>query len=69
MGKSFFIWNNMDSRNMGITLAGPVAIVKPEERVKHVEIPGRAGGEEDDDGEVSFKNTHIQYWEALHHGV
>jgi len=43
MGKSYFIWNGMDCRNMGVTLAGPVAIVRPEERVKHVEIPGRSG--------------------------
>lgn len=43
MGKSFFIWNGIDCRNMGVTLAGPVPIIRPEERVKHVEIPGRSG--------------------------
>ena len=59
MGKSFFIWNNMDSRNMGITLAGPVAIVKPEERVKHVEIPDRAGDLTQLEGENIY-NSYIQ---------
>ena len=43
MGQSYFIWNGMDCRNMGVTLAGPVALVRPEERVQHVEIPGRSG--------------------------
>ena len=43
MGKSFFIWNGMDCRNMGVQLAAPVSIVRPEERVNHVQIPGRSG--------------------------
>jgi len=43
MGQSWFAWNGIDCRAMGITLAGPVAIVRPEERVEHVTIPGRAG--------------------------
>ena len=43
MGQSYFIWNDMDCRSMGIILTGPAAIVRGEERVKHVTIPGRAG--------------------------
>ena len=62
MSRSYFIWNGMDCRNMGVTLAGPVPIVRPEERVKHVEIPGRSGdltqteGEDDD----PVYNSYIQ---------
>lgn len=59
MGKSYFIWNGMDCRNMGVTLAGPVAIVRPEERVKHVEIPGRSGDLTQDEGENVY-NSYIQ---------
>ena len=44
MGKqSYFIWNGKDSRSMGVWLAASVPIVRPEERVKHIEIPGRSG--------------------------
>ena len=59
MGKSYFIWNGMDCRNMGVTLAGPVAIVRPEERVKHVEIPGRSGDLTQVEGENVY-NSYIQ---------
>ena len=62
MGKSYFIWNGMDCRNMGVTLAGPVAIVRPEERVKHVEIPGRSGDLTQTEGENDdpVYNSYIQ---------
>ena len=43
MGQSFFIWKNADCRSMGITLAAPAQIVRGEERVSHVTIPGRPG--------------------------
>jgi len=43
MGQSFFIWTDVDCRSMGILLAGPPSIIRGEERVKHVTIPGRAG--------------------------
>ena len=59
MGKSYFIWNGMDCRNMGVTLAGPVAIVRPEERVKHVEVPGRSGDLTQLEGENVY-NSYIQ---------
>lgn len=59
MGKSFFIWNGIDCRNMGVDLAGPVAIVRPEERIKHVEIPGRSGDLTYTEGENIF-NSYIQ---------
>ena len=59
MGKSYFIWNGMDCRNMGVTLAGPVPIIRPEERVKHVEIPGRSGDLTQVEGENVY-NSYIQ---------
>ena len=59
MGKSYFIWNNIDCRSMGVTLAGPVEIIRPEERVKHVEIPGRSGDLTQTEGENIF-NSYIQ---------
>lgn len=43
MSKSYFIWNGKDCRSMGVTLEGPVPIVRGTERVQHVTIPGRAG--------------------------
>ena len=43
MSQSYFIWNGKDCRSMGVMLQGPVPIIRPEERVQHVEIPGRSG--------------------------
>lgn len=41
--QSYFIWNGVDCRTMGVYLRGTVSRIKPEERVEHVTIPGRAG--------------------------
>ncbi len=41
--QSYFIWNGIDSRSMGITTRGHAPIIRPEERVQHVQIPGRSG--------------------------
>lgn len=43
MGQYYFVWNGMDCRANGVTLSGPVPIIRPEERVRHVEIPGESG--------------------------
>ena len=43
MGQSYFIWNGKDCRSMGVRLSGPAAIIRGEERVQHVTIPGRSG--------------------------
>ena len=59
MGQSYFIWNGVDCRSMGIRLSGPVPIVRPEERVRHVEIPGRAGDLTLLEGEDIY-NSYIQ---------
>lgn len=43
MSRAYFVWKNDDCRSKGIELAGPIPIIKPEERVQHVTIPGRSG--------------------------
>ena len=59
MPQSYFIWNNIDCRSMGIIMRGPAAIVRPEERVQHVEIPGRSGDLTELEGENIY-NSYIQ---------
>ena len=57
--QSFFVWNGVDCRSMGIILRGPVSIVRPEERVNHVQIPGRSGDLTETEGDNIF-NSYIQ---------
>lgn len=59
MGQSYFIWNGVDCRSMGIIMRGPVPIIRPEERVNHVEIPGRSGDLTETQGENVY-NSYIQ---------
>ena len=59
MGQSYFIWKNKDCRSMGVWLQGPVAIVRPEERVDHVQIMGRSGDLTETEGENIY-NSYIQ---------
>ena len=59
MAQSFFIFNGIDCRSRGVILRGPAAIIRPEERVKHVEIPGRSGDVTETEGENIF-NSYIQ---------
>ena len=59
MAQSFFIWKDKDCRSMGVLLQGPVPIVRPEERVNHVEIPGRSGDLTELEGENIY-NSYIQ---------
>ena len=59
MAQSYFIWNGKDCRAMGITMRGPAAIIRPEERVEHVEIPGRSGDVTETEGENIY-NSYIQ---------
>ena len=59
MGQSYFIWKNKDCRNMGVKLSGPVPIVRPEERVNHVQIPGRSGDLTETEGAEVY-NSYIQ---------
>ena len=41
--QSYFIFKGMDSRTMDVRMSGPAPIVRGEERVSHVTIPGRPG--------------------------
>lgn len=59
MAQSYFIWKGMDCRDMGVKLSGPVPIVRPEERVQHVEIPGRSGDLTETEGDEIY-NSYIQ---------
>ena len=59
MAQSYFIWNGKDCRSMGVMLQGPVPIIRPEERVQHVEIPGRSGDLTELEGEQIY-NSYIQ---------
>ena len=59
MAQSFFIWKGIDCRAKGITMRGPAPIIRPEERVKHVEIPGRSGDLTETEGENIY-NSYIQ---------
>ena len=59
MAQSFFIWNGIDCRSKGVIMRGPAPIVRPEERVKHVEIPGIAGDLTETEGDDIY-NSYIQ---------
>jgi len=59
MAQSFFIWNGIDCRSKGVIMRGPAPIVRAEERVNHVEIPGVAGDLTETEGENIF-NSYIQ---------
>ncbi len=59
MAQSFFIWNGTDCRSKGIIMRGHAPIIRAEERVKHVEIPGLAGDLTETEGENIF-NSYIQ---------
>ena len=57
--QSYFIWNGVDSRSMGLTSKGHAPRVRPEERVEHVAIPGRSGDLTELEGENIY-NSYIQ---------
>ncbi len=59
MAQAFFIWNNIDCRSMGITKRGFSPIIRPEERVQHVEIPGKSGDLTETEGDNIY-NSYIQ---------
>ncbi len=59
MGLSYFIYKGVDSRSMHITCAGYAPLIRAEERVEHVTIPGRSGDLTVTEGERIF-NSYIQ---------
>ena len=67
MAQSWLIWNGFDCRSKGVLLDGPVAIVRPEERVQHIQIPGRSGDLTQLEGEDIY-NSYIQTATILVHG-
>ena len=58
MGQSYFIWNGADCRSKGVIMRGPAPIIRAEERVNHVQIPGVAGDMTELDGENVY-NSYI----------
>lgn len=59
MAQNYFVWKGTDSRSMGIILSDPIPIIRPEERVEHIQIPGRSGDLTELEGEAVF-NSYIQ---------
>lgn len=57
--KRYFIWNGIRSDEMHILFNERMPIIRPEERVDHVVIPGRAGELTQTEGENIF-NSYIQ---------
>jgi phage-related protein len=58
--QSFFICNGIDCRSKGVIVRSPAPIIRPEERVQHVEIPGRSGDLTETEGENIY-NSYKQY--------
>lgn len=54
-----FIWNGASCRAMGIRLQSMPEVIRPEERVNHIVIPGRAGELTQLEGEAVY-NSYIQ---------
>ena len=67
MGQNYFIWKNKDCRSMGVKLAAPVPIIRPEERVQHIQIPGRVGDLTLLEGQNIY-NSYIQTASIMVHG-
>ena len=59
MAIHYFIWNDTDSRNKHIRVQKRIPIIRPEERVQHVTIPGRSGELTQTEGDQIY-NSYIQ---------
>ena len=55
MARSYFIFNSIDSRDMGILLRHAIPVIRPEERIRHLGIPGRAGDMTELEGEDIYE--------------
>ena len=55
----YFIWNGEDSRQAHCRVPNRVPVIRPEERVEHVTIPGRSGELTQVEGEDIY-NSYIQ---------
>lgn len=65
MAQSYFIWKGIDCRSMGVILHGPVPIIRPEERVNHIEIPGRSGDLTEIEGESDEEKIYNSYIQTV----
>ena len=54
--QSYFVWNGADSRSMGIITKAHAPLIRPEERVNHVQIPGRSGDLTETEGKNIFNS-------------
>ena len=59
--QSYFIWNGIDSRAMGVVTRRHAPLIRPEERVEHVQIPGRSG----DLTEIEDENIYNSYIQTV----
>lgn len=59
MAQSYFIWKGVDSRTMGVILRHAAPLIRPEERVEHMTIPGYSGDLTLLQGEAIY-NSYIQ---------
>ena len=57
--QSYFIWRGIDSRNMGVILRRAAPLIRPEERVEHLTIPGLSGDLTVTEGQDIY-NSYIQ---------
>ena len=57
--QSYFIWNGVDCRTKGIILRNAAPLVRPEERVAHLIIPGMCGDLTEVEGDNIY-NAYIQ---------
>ena len=65
MAKYWFKWNGTQSTDKGIIMNAPTPIIKPEERVTHVTIPGRSGELTLTEGDM----IHQSYIQTVHIAV
>lgn len=64
----YFLWNGVDSRQKAIRVSNRMPIIRPEERVAHATIPGRAGDLTQLEGENIY-NSYIQTAECAVEGA
>ena len=59
MAIHYFLWNGTDSRNKHIRVHDRIPVIRPEERLKQITIPGRSGDLTETEGENVY-NSYIQ---------
>ena len=59
MAIHYFLWNGTDSRNKHIRVHSAIPVIRPEERIRQITIPGRSGDLTETEGADIF-NSYIQ---------